>query len=141
MIITIDGPAGAGKSTVGKRLAERLGFRFFESGAVYRALAVKVLRAGINPQKREEILALIPGREELTSNPEFYLPETTRLASILSADPEVRKKLILTLVPMSGSPQSLPKAKTHFLRTTTLKTYTFGHLRALMKPCDLSEGA
>ena len=94
MIVTIDGPAGAGKSTVGKRLARRLGYRFFESGLVYRALAVKVLRAGVDPEEKKAVLKLIPGLGELASDPEFYLPETTQLASVLSADPEVRERLM-----------------------------------------------
>ena len=47
MIVTIDGPAGAGKSTVARRLAERLGFRFVDTGAMYRAVACGALRAGV----------------------------------------------------------------------------------------------
>lgn len=44
MIVTIDGPAGAGKSTVAKRLAERLGFSYLDTGAMYRAVALAALR-------------------------------------------------------------------------------------------------
>ncbi|MBA3314018.1 MAG: (d)CMP kinase [Planctomycetota bacterium] len=44
MIITIDGPAGSGKSTVARRLAQRLGFRFLNTGAMYRAIALKCVR-------------------------------------------------------------------------------------------------
>lgn len=47
MIVTIDGPAGAGKSTVAKRLAERLGFRFLDTGAMYRAVTLAALRRGL----------------------------------------------------------------------------------------------
>ncbi|MDD5224956.1 MAG: (d)CMP kinase [bacterium] len=61
MIITIDGPAGAGKSTVGRELSRRLGFRFFESGSVYRALAFAVREKKIDPDDRAEICGLIPG--------------------------------------------------------------------------------
>lgn len=49
LIIALDGPAGAGKSTVARRLAERLGYRFLDTGALYRALTLAVLRAGIDP--------------------------------------------------------------------------------------------
>jgi cytidylate kinase len=47
MIVTIDGPAGTGKSTAAKRLAERLGFAYLDTGAMYRAAALACLQAGI----------------------------------------------------------------------------------------------
>lgn len=48
MIITIDGPAGAGKSTVARALAQRLGFRFLDTGAMYRAVALAGMRRGLD---------------------------------------------------------------------------------------------
>ena len=48
MIITIDGPAGAGKSTVAKALARRLGFRSLDTGAMYRAVALAAMRRGLD---------------------------------------------------------------------------------------------
>src|SRR5581483_3211439 len=48
MIITIDGPAGAGKSSAARALARHLGFEFLDTGAMYRAVALLALRAGIN---------------------------------------------------------------------------------------------
>ena len=54
MIIAIDGPAGAGKSSIASRLAERLGFAFLDTGAMYRAVALAALRKGLG--KRDELL-------------------------------------------------------------------------------------
>ena len=47
MIVAIDGPAGAGKSTVARRLAERLGFRYLDTGAMYRALTWLAMQRGL----------------------------------------------------------------------------------------------
>ena len=49
MIITIDGPAGAGKSTVSRALATRLGYRYLDTGAMYRAVALVALETGDDP--------------------------------------------------------------------------------------------
>jgi len=56
-VITIDGPAGAGKSTVGRRLAERLGYRFVDTGAMYRALALSVDEAALSPEDEATLSA------------------------------------------------------------------------------------
>ena len=48
IVVTIDGPAGAGKSTVAKLLAKRLGFEFLDTGAMYRAVTLAVLRSGMS---------------------------------------------------------------------------------------------
>lgn len=53
--IAIDGPAGAGKSTIAKAVAKKLGFIYVDTGAMYRALALYFLRQGINPEKEDEI--------------------------------------------------------------------------------------
>lgn len=50
MKIAIDGPAGAGKSTIAKRVAEELGFLYVDTGALYRAVGLFVLRNGKNPK-------------------------------------------------------------------------------------------
>lgn len=57
MIVTIDGPAGSGKSTVARRLAERLRFRFLDTGAMYRAVALRCLRSGIDSGDAEAATA------------------------------------------------------------------------------------
>jgi CMP/dCMP kinase len=58
MIVAIDGPAGAGKSTVARRLAERLGFRYLDTGAMYRALTWLAMREGVALDRGEELAAL-----------------------------------------------------------------------------------
>ena len=58
MIVTIDGPAGAGKSTVAKALARRLGFRFLDTGAMYRAVALAGLRQGLDWDVPEDLARL-----------------------------------------------------------------------------------
>ena len=54
LVIAIDGPAGAGKTTVAKALASRLEIPYFSTGAMYRALALKCLRSGKNPENKDD---------------------------------------------------------------------------------------
>ena len=58
MIVAIDGPAGAGKSSIARRLAERLGFQFLDTGAMYRAVALAALRWGLGPDDADAIADL-----------------------------------------------------------------------------------
>ena len=58
LIIAIDGPVGAGKSTAARLLADRLGYRYIDSGAMYRALAWKALQAGLNLDDEERLCRL-----------------------------------------------------------------------------------
>lgn len=58
MIIAIDGPAGAGKSTVAKILAKKLGFLYIDTGAMYRALTLKTIQENINPLDSVEVVKL-----------------------------------------------------------------------------------
>ena len=59
MIITIDGPAGAGKSTVARALARRLGFRYLDTGAMYRAVALAGMRSGVAWDRPEQLARLV----------------------------------------------------------------------------------
>lgn len=58
IVVTIDGPAGAGKSTVAKALAKRLNFSYLDTGAMYRALTLKALRRGLNLEDENTLVAL-----------------------------------------------------------------------------------
>jgi cytidylate kinase len=108
-VIAIDGPAASGKSSVAVELARRLGRLHVNTGAMYRAFTVKVLRAGLPLDKRDEIIRLL---EETTValrpddgdvrvlldgedvTPEVGTPEVSRLVSPLSLMPEVRALMV-----------------------------------------------
>ena len=108
-IVAIDGPAGAGKSTVAKGVAERLGYLYIDTGAMYRAIALQVARAGIlvsdqsavvaHALKTDIILQTIDGEQHVFANGEdvsaaIRTPEATRASSPVSAIPGVRKRLV-----------------------------------------------
>jgi CMP/dCMP kinase len=59
LIIAIDGPSGAGKSTLAKKLAEQLGFIYLDTGAMYRALALKILRQGVDLADDQKLAELV----------------------------------------------------------------------------------
>jgi cytidylate kinase len=101
MIVAIDGPAGAGKSTVARTLADRLGFRYLDTGAMYRALTWLALRRGVgleegaalgelaqsSPISFEGERVLIDG-EDVTDA--IRRPEIDRVVSSVARHPEVR---------------------------------------------------
>lgn len=104
--IAIDGPSGAGKSTLARRLAAKLGFIYVDTGALYRAIALSMLRR--NAETEEQIIGSLPeldvtlqyidGEQHVFANGEdvsglIRTPEVTMKASRVSAIPEVRKYL------------------------------------------------
>jgi CMP/dCMP kinase len=107
IIVAIDGPAGAGKSTIARRVADRLGFVYINTGAMYRAVALWALRNGtdLNDMHRLEILAkeakieflIGDGRVRLNGedvSEAIYSPEVTAAASKVSSVAGVRRALI-----------------------------------------------
>jgi cytidylate kinase len=103
-VIAIDGPAGSGKSTVARRLADRLGLRYLDTGAMYRAVTFAVLRRSIEPDDTDAV-AQLAGRLELSveddkvqvdgvdATIEIRGPEVTRAVSVVAANPTVREVL------------------------------------------------
>jgi len=101
MVIAIDGPAGAGKSTVARALAERLGFRYMDSGAMYRCVALLTLR---HPERdapalaAQAAIALEPDGKVLLDGEDvsgaIRTPEVSGRASEVAAEPAVRAALV-----------------------------------------------
>ena len=93
MVIAIDGPAGAGKSTVSRAVAEALGYRYLDTGAMYRALTLAALRAGVDSANADGLAALADLAVTMTGDPELRTPEVERNVSLVAAHPQVRAAL------------------------------------------------
>jgi cytidylate kinase len=105
MIVTIDGPAGSGKSTAAKALAARLGFEYLDTGAMYRAVALAVIRRGLDPSDSAAVVSILPSLTvemppgEVVLNGEnvaalIRTPQVSDGASKVSAIKEVRDFLV-----------------------------------------------
>jgi cytidylate kinase len=109
LIIAIDGPSGAGKSTVGRSLAKRLGYLYVDTGAMYRAVAVKAKEKSIAPEdelalyqlaaslpiffiNKDDETRVLCGEEDITEA--IRSPEISRLASDISKRRGVREALV-----------------------------------------------
>ena len=105
IVIAIDGPAGAGKSTIARRVAGRLGFTYIDSGAMYRAVALWALREKLDPADRHRMeqlaaaaaISLDEGRvvlngEDVTEA--IRAPEVSKAASVVATIAGVRRALV-----------------------------------------------
>ena len=97
MVVAIDGPAGAGKSTVARALARALGFTYLDSGAMYRAAALAVLERGGAASEAAERADIRLGEQVLLDGrdvtDELRTPEVTEAASRVATNPKVRAAL------------------------------------------------
>ena len=107
--IAIDGPAGAGKSTIAKKIAAKKGYIYVDTGAMYRAMALYLLREHVDPSQSEEIdkkcqdaditIAYENGEQVVYLNGEnvnafLRTEEVGETASVISPIPEVRKNMV-----------------------------------------------
>lgn len=109
IIIAIDGPAASGKSTTARRVAEKLGYLYIDTGAMYRAITLQVLRENIDPLNIEEVscitekihvslethdgsLKIMLDGNDVTR--EIRLPEVTQAVSAVSSIPRVREVMV-----------------------------------------------
>ncbi len=105
--VAIDGPAGAGKSTVSKAVAGELGFRYLDTGAMYRALTYLVIERGIDPQDEKTIA-------ELSLTMQFGLDPASRLtlAGVVLGE-EIRSPQVSALVSLVSSHRAVREAIVH----------------------------
>ena len=109
-MLAIDGPAGSGKSTVAMAVADRTGFTYIDSGAMYRSVAYRVMRAGLSPEHDDEAIGRLAGELDfefrtVDGEPRLFVdgedvgvvirtPEVSQLSSPVSAIPAVREHLV-----------------------------------------------
>lgn len=105
MIITIDGPAGSGKSSTAKALARRLGFRYLDTGAMYRAVALAVLQRGLDWDQADDIARLARRLDIRLVGEQVFLDgedvteairssEVTAVTRYVADNPQVREHLV-----------------------------------------------
>lgn len=105
MIVTIDGPAGTGKSTAARCLAERLGFQFLDTGAMYRVVALRCLEQAANPESDEASGTLARSAEITFEDCRTFLggrdvsqlireTNVTQAASLVARNPSVRSAMV-----------------------------------------------
>ncbi|HAH86956.1 MAG TPA: (d)CMP kinase [Armatimonadetes bacterium] len=114
--IAIDGPAGAGKTTIARRVSHILGLKYIDTGAMYRAVAWKMLKAGIPLSDEDSIIDMVRNTEidfaegdgskifvdGKDISREIRTPEVTRLSSPVSAIPGVRRLLVARQRELAG---------------------------------------
>ena len=165
--IAIDGPAGAGKSTIAKKVAEKLGYVYVDTGALYRTLALHFLEEGLAPEDREGMIRSLPtarvsldyvdGAQRVYLNGEDVTAKLRQervghMASVSSVIPEVREHLLALQqelaetynVVMDGrdiGTRILPKAQVKIFLTASVETRAKRRYKELLEKgeaCDLA---
>ena len=166
--VAIDGPAGAGKSTIAKAVAKKMNLIYVDTGAMYRAMALFMLREGVNPQDAEAVSTkcreadITIGYEDGVQvvylngeNVNAYLrtEEVGNAASVTSSQSEVRKKLVELQQALAAKSDCimdgrdigtcvLPKAQVKIYLTASSDVRSkrrFEELAAKGEPCDLTK--
>lgn len=166
--IAIDGPAGAGKSTIAKRIARRLSFIYVDTGAMYRAMAYYFIQKNIKPEETGRIeeacgqadisIAYENGEQQVLLNGENVTPylrteEVGNMASVSSVNPKVREKLVSLQQKLAASKsvvmdgrdigtKVLPDAKVKIYLTASTHTRAqrrYEELCAKGETCDLEQ--
>jgi cytidylate kinase len=166
--IAIDGPAGAGKSTIAKGIARKLGFIYVDTGAMYRAMALYLLRQGVKASEADKISAAsqqaditityVDGQQQVLLNGENVTPylrteEVGNMASASSVNADVRLKLVELQRELAAKENVVMDGRdigTHVLPEADVKIYLtassacrakrrFEELTAKGEPCDLAE--
>lgn len=149
--IAIDGPAGAGKSTIAKKVAKELGFIYVDTGAMYRTIALGLLRRGTDCENEEQFradldeieveIAYENGEQQLLLNGEnvtglIRTEQVSQMASISSAKPIVRAKLLEMQRTLAASADVLMDGRdigTKILPGAQLKVYLTASTKARAK--------
>lgn len=166
--VAIDGPAGAGKSTIAKRVSKEMGFLYVDTGAMYRALAVHFIQCGLKPEDTEGIKEACKNAEVTLQYEDgvqqVYLngrnvtgllrtEEVSRMASVSSAIPEIRTHLLKLQRDMAEKYNVLMDGRdigTHILPNADVKIYLTASVETRAKrryleyqekgiACDLEE--
>ncbi|MBM6853786.1 (d)CMP kinase [Mediterraneibacter glycyrrhizinilyticus] len=166
--VAVDGPAGAGKSTIAKLVAKKMGYIYVDTGAMYRGLAIHFLKKGIDPEEKEAVVEACrdaevtigyeSGVQQIYLNGEnvtdmLRTEEVGNMASRTSAIPEVREKLLELQrslarekdVIMDGrdiGTNILPDADVKIYLTASVETRAkrrYDELKEKGESCDLEE--